>query len=168
MRTLKQQNGLRPRELRRRVILPARLRLGSQWTDICILNVSSRGLMIQSGQPARQGTIVEVRRERHIITGRVMWRDGGKIGLQCEDRVPVDDMLSLGAAKSLRLVAADGDLIERRQVPRRGRPESRLLGRTIQFAGVLAIVLALSISAVLWVKTTLAQPFRTAEAALNP
>ena len=168
MRTLKQQNGLRPRELRRRVILPARLRLGSQWTDICILNVSSRGLMIQSGQPARQGTIVEVRRERHIITGRVMWRDGGKIGLQCEDRVPVEGILSLGAAKSLRLVAADGDLIERRQVPRRGRPESRLLGRTIQFAGVLAIVLALSISGVLWVKTTLAQPFRTAEAALNP
>jgi len=168
MRTLKQQNGLRHRELRRRVILPARLRLGSQWTDICILNVSSRGLMIQSGQPARQGTIVEVRRERHIITGRVMWRDGGKIGLQCEDRVPVEGILSLGAAKSLRLVAADGDLIERRQVPRRGRPESRLLGRTIQFAGVLAIVLALSISAVLWVKTTLAQPLRTAEAALNP
>jgi len=168
MRTLKQQNGLRPRELRRRVILPARLRLGSQWTDICILNVSSRGLMIQSGQPARQGTIVEVRRERHIITGRVMWRDGGKIGLQCEDRVPVEGILSLGAAKSLRLVAADGDLIERRQVPRRGRPESRLLGRTIQFAGVLAIVLALSISGVLWVKTTLAQPLRTAEAALNP
>jgi len=154
--------------LRRRVILPARLRLGSQWTDICILNVSSRGLMIQSGQPARQGTIVEVRRERHIITGRVMWRDGGKIGLQCEDLVPVEGILSLGAAKSLRLVAADGDLIERRQVPRRGRPESRLLGRTIQFAGVLAIVLALSISGVLWVKTTLAQPLRTAEAALNP
>lgn len=165
---MKQQSGLRPRELRRRVILPARLRLGAEWADVCILNVSSRGMMIQTGQPAQRGTIVEIRRERHVITGRVMWRDRGKIGLQCEDRVPVEEILSLGAAKSLRLVAADGDLIERRQVPRRERSESRLLGRTIQFAGVLAIVLALSISGVFWVKTILAQPLLTAEAALNP
>ena len=163
-----QQSGLRPRELRRRVILPARLRLGSQWTDVCILNVSSRGMMIQTGQPAQHGTIVEIRRERHVISGRVMWRNGGKIGLQCEDRVPVEEILSLGASKSLRLVATDGALIERRQVPRCERPEARHLGRTLQFTGVLAIVLALSISGVIWVKTTLAQPLRAAEAALTP
>jgi hypothetical protein len=38
----------------------------------------------------------------------------------------------------------------------------------LQFAGVLAIVLALSTSGVIWVKTTLAQPLRAAEAALSP
>ena len=37
----------RPRELRRRVILPARLRTGADWSDTCMLNISSRGLLIQ-------------------------------------------------------------------------------------------------------------------------
>lgn len=125
-------------------------------------------MMIQTGQAAPQGTLVEVRRDRHVISGRVMWRDGGKMGLQCEDRLPVEEILSLGASKSLHLVAADGALIDRRKVPRREGAAARSLGRTIQFAGVLTIVLGLSIGGVLWVRATLAEPLVVAEAALSP
>lgn len=167
MQALKHQTRLRPRELRRRVILPARLRLGCQWTDVCILNVSSRGMMIQMGQAAQQGTIVEIRRDRHVITGRVMWREDGKVGLQCANGVPVDDILSLGTSKALRLVATDGALVERRRMPRRPTVEARLWGRALQFLGVLALVLTLSVSGVIWVRTTLAQPLLAAETALD-
>lgn len=166
MQGVKRQNGVRPRELRRRVFLPARLRLGAEWSDARILNVSSRGLMIHTGQPAQQGTIVEIRRDRHVITGRVMWREGSKVGVQCENLVPVDEILSLGASKSLRLVAENGALLERRHVPRRRTTESRLFGRAMQFAGVLAIVLAIAGSGIIWVRATLAQPLHAAEAAL--
>lgn len=168
MQMAKRTSAAQPRELRRRVILPARLRLGAQWSDACILNVSSRGMLIQTGQPAQQGMTVELRRDRHVITGRVMWHSGGRIGLHCEERVPVEEILSLGAGKSLHLVAADGALIERRRVPRRRVSEARDRGRALQFVGVLAIALILSISGVVWVRATLAQPLSAAAAALVP
>jgi hypothetical protein len=168
MQMAKRKTGAQPRELRRRVILPARLRLGAQWSDACILNVSSRGMLIQTGQPAQQGMTVELRRDRHVIMGRIMWQAGGRIGLHCEERVPVEEILSLGAGKTLQLVAADGARIERRRVPRGRVSEARHRGRVLQFAGVLTIALVLSISGVVWVRATLARPLSAAGAALTP
>ena len=52
----------RPRELRRRVVIPARLRTGAQWTDACILNISSRGLLIRTARPVPEGSFVDVRK----------------------------------------------------------------------------------------------------------
>lgn len=150
------------------MILPARLCLGAQWTDVCILNVSTRGMMIQARQPTHQGMTVEIRRDRYLITGQIVWQDGDRIGLRCEDRVPVEEMLSLGAGKSLRLVTTEGALIERRRASRHRSDEARLHGRAVQFAGVIAIALGLSISGLLWVKSTLAHPLQAAEAALAP
>lgn len=167
MRALNQKIALRPRELRRRVILPARLWLDSRWTDTCILNVSTRGLMIQTAQPAQPGAIVEIRRDLHVITARVMWREGGKLGLESEGRVPVEEILSIGASKSLRLVATEGALVERRQAPRRSAPDARHLGRTLQFVGVLVFAATLSITGIFWIRATLARPLVAAEAALS-
>lgn len=168
MRALNRQSGHRSRELRRRVLLPARLRLGSEWADACILNVSSRGMMIQTGRAAKDGALVEIRRDRHVIIARVMWQSGGKVGLRSEDRLPVEEILSLGTTKNLRLVAADGAIVERRRKTRDEAARSRLQGRTMQFAGVLAIGLAMALSGLLWVRQTFAQPLAAAEAALEP
>lgn len=166
MRGVNRRSGLRPRELRRRVVLPARLRCGSQWSDACILNLSSRGMMIRTGYAAQEGSIIEVRRDQHIIGGRVMWRNGSKIGLHCDDGVPVDDILTLGACASLRLVSHNGALLDRRRLPRPHRDQPRHAGRLIQFAAILTIVLLLAFSGVLWVRATLAAPLRAAETAL--
>ena len=154
----------KPRELRRRVVVPARLRHGASWTDACILNVSSRGLMIHTGRPIVEGTQVEVRRGDHIIVARVMWRDGGRAGLKAEERVPVEEIMTLGQSPSLQLTAATG---ERRKHPRPG-DNSRLRGRAIEFAGVVTIAISLAGAGLAMIEQAFARPLAMVSAALAP
>ena len=153
----------KPRELRRRVLVPARLRHGASWSDACILNVSSRGLMIHSGRPLARGTEVEIRRGDHVILARVMWRDGGRAGLKSDDRVPVEEIVTLGQSPALQLTAANG---ERRKQPR-GDDRSRLQARSIQFAGVVAIALSLASAGVTMVQSALVRPLAAVSLALG-
>lgn len=159
----------RPRELRRRVLLPARMRTGAQWSDACILNISSRGLMIQSARAGPEGSIVELRRGDHMIVGRIVWRDGSRVGLQSESRVPVEEIMSLSGSQALQLVASEGALIERRRTRRPADPasDSRLQGRALEFAAVLAIAVALAIGAWSTAQQAFAKPMERASAALG-
>ncbi len=116
------------REHRRRVVLPARLRHGPSWSDACILNISSRGLMIHTGRQIAKGTKVEVRRGDHVIVARVVWRDGARAGLQAEDRVPVEALMTFVQSPAFQLVAATG---ARRKKARPGE-RNRLRGRAYQ------------------------------------
>lgn len=144
-------------------MVPARLRDGASWSDACILNISSRGLMIHTGRPIRCGTEVEICRGDHMIVARVMWRDGGRAGLRAEGLVPVEDIVMLGQAPALQLTAESG---ERRRHP---RPEdsSRLGGRAIEFAGVLAVVATLATAGVSMVDSAFARPMAAIASALG-
>ena len=156
----------RPRELRRRVVLPARLRVDSSWCDACILNISSRGLMIQVSRGAPSADVVELRRGAHIILARVVWRDGSRAGLQSDDRLPVEEILSLSQAATLQLTAGDKP-VERRSAPRRAHETSRLRARFAEFAsvGVIAASLALTLFGI--VQQALATPMNAIRAALG-
>lgn len=145
-------------------MMPARLRHGASWSDACILNVSSRGLMIHTGRPISQGTMVEVRRGDHAIVARVMWRDGARAGLQAEDRVPIEDIVTLGQSPALQLTAAPSD---RRKQPR-AEDGSRSRGRAIEFAGVVLIGACVAGAALSMVETAFARPLALVTAALAP
>ncbi|RZM26822.1 MAG: PilZ domain-containing protein, partial [Sphingomonas sp.] len=67
------QTGFRPREERITVLIPSRMRLESQWHDLVIHNVSSRGLMAGCDSPPAVGSYVEIRRGTIVIVGRVQW-----------------------------------------------------------------------------------------------
>lgn len=151
----------RPRELRRRVIVPARLRDGVSWSDACILNVSSRGMLIHTGRPVRRGCEVELRRGEHMILARVVWRDGARVGLRSEERLPIEEIVLLGHAPALGPTTG-----ERR---RRPRPEdsSRLRGRAIEFAGLLMIIASLAVAGVSMVGAAFARPLTMVAAALG-
>ncbi|HVM22512.1 MAG TPA: PilZ domain-containing protein [Sphingomicrobium sp.] len=156
----------RPRELRRRVVLPARLNTGAHWSDTCILNISSRGLLIHSARPAEAGSRVELRRGDHVIRARVVWRDGGRIGLHAEERIPVEDILTLGQSAGLQLTAAARHGVERRRRPRSAE-ESRQKGRVMEFAGILLIAVSLALSVTAMVQEVLARPLASAASALS-
>ena len=156
----------RPRELRRRVVLPARMRMDSSWCDACILNISSRGLMIHVGRGAPQADLVELRRGHHVIVARVVWRDGSRAGLHSDDRLPVDEILSLSQAPALQLTAA-GAFVERRQQPRRDHERSRWRGRLFEFASVAFVGASLAGAVFTMVEQALAKPMDAIRAALG-
>lgn len=53
---------MKPRELRRKVLISARMRTGASWGDVCLLNLSSRGVLAQAAVPPPKGAYIEVRR----------------------------------------------------------------------------------------------------------
>jgi len=156
----------RPRELRRRVVLPARLRSGNSWNDVCILNISSRGLMIQASRTAEPGATVELTRGAYVISATVMWREGPRAGLQVEGQIPVDDILTLSKEPGLQLTAVDSRLVEQR--PKAASHEqSRLQARLFEFAGVAVIAGALCIAALAMLEEAFARPMAAIETALR-
>ena len=142
--------------------MPARLRHGASWSDACILNISSRGLMIHSGQPLARGTRVEVCRGDHVIFARVMWRDGARAGLKAEERVPVDEILVLGQSPAYQLTAQG----ERRKRPRIEN-QSRLHGRAFEFASVVVIGASLAGAGLAMIEQAFAQPLAIVSIALG-
>ncbi len=118
--------------------------------------------MIHSGRPLTRGTEVEIRRGDHIIVARVVWRDGGRAGLKSEDRVPVEQIVTLGQSPALQLTAASG---ERRKRPRI-EEQGRIAGRSIELAGVVLIALALAGAGQSMMQSALARPLSVVSAAL--
>jgi hypothetical protein len=133
----------RPREWRRRVVLPARLRTDSGWSDACILNISSRGLLIHAKRPTVPGSTIELRHGEHAIVARVMWSNGPRVGLRAEERLPVEQILSLGQAPALQLTAVNGRPAERRKRPRT-HEDNRARGRLFEFAAIAMLAAAVA------------------------
>jgi len=118
--------------------------------------------MIHTGRPISQGTVVEIRRGDHAIVARVMWRDGARAGLEAEDRVPVEEIVTIGQVSALQLTAASAD--RRKQA----RPEGRSRGRAAEFAGVVVIGACVAGAAFSMVEVAFARPLALISAALVP
>jgi hypothetical protein len=159
----RKSRGKRPRELRRRVVVPARLRHGASWSDACILNISSRGLMIYTARPMAQGTEVELRRGEHLILARVIWRDGARAGLCADERIPVEEIVTGAHSPKLQLTSVAG---ERRATPRVSH-SSRVRAGWVEFAGVVAIAVSLAGAGFVTVQTALARPLAAVAAVLG-
>lgn len=80
---------MKPREQRRNVMIPARLRLDGHWADIRIRNLSSRGLRVETQAPLKRGSYVEIFRQHQIIVGRVVWSRGAQSGLRAQDLIDI-------------------------------------------------------------------------------
>ena len=111
---------MKPREARRKALVRGRMRLGATWRDVNILNISSRGLLLHAAPPPERGTYVEVRRGPHVIVARVVWSSQERFGVQSQDPLRVDDIISeagqsTGASAKALESPAGG---ERRAAPR--------------------------------------------------
>jgi hypothetical protein len=148
------------------VVIPARLRMGALWTDACILNISSRGLMIQATRAAAEGSMIELYRGDHVILARVVWRCGMKAGLQAEERIPVEEIMSLATAPNLQLTAGARPPGERRKRPRT-HEQSRQRGKIFEFASVALIGASLAAGAYGMVEEAFARPLAVIEFALG-
>lgn len=167
MHHARRQSHQRPRELRRRVVMPARLRSSLGWTDACILNISSRGLMIHSSRAGPQGSVVELWRGDHVIVARVMWQDGARAGLQTDERLAVEDILSLSSSAAMSLTASNPMAGERRARPRDEPDRRKQQGRMIEFVSVVLAGCMFAATAYGMVTQALARPMALIHAALG-
>lgn len=164
----KPQSSYLPRELRRRVIMPARLHSSSGWADACILNISSRGLMIHSARAGPQGSIVELRRGSHAIVARVVWRDGARVGLKTEERLAVEDLIRLNCASAMTVTTGQAQK-RARDTPSQRRERNRnrrSLARVIEYVGVALIACMLAATAFDVFERVLGTPMALIETAL--
>jgi hypothetical protein len=148
-------------------MLRARLRAACGWSDACILNVSSRGLLINTaGTSTNKGTTIELWHGERVIVATVVWRQGSRAGLQSDSRIPVEEILALGKAPSLQLTAGAWPHIDRRRRPRTD-DENRLRGRAIEFAIIGMVAALLSVAAFALVHEALAGPLAEIRRALG-
>ncbi|NNM76707.1 hypothetical protein HJG53_07325 [Sphingomonas sp. ID1715] len=123
--------------------MPARLRGDDGWSDVCIRNVSSHGMMLVMHQPPPRGTYIEVRRGSAAVTGRVMWVRAGRCGLRTKERISVA-ALTMATAQNDN---AEGLTVERRAQARVHHPDASAaravyMARTMQFGTALALIAA--------------------------
>lgn len=155
------------------VLIPSRMRLGSEWLDIVIRNLSSRGLMAECDAPPRNGTYVEIRRGSRIIIGRVIWNRDRLFGVQSQDRLPVQALIDEPRmTRRAQVAVAGGASAERRAVARPSletqAERSRLLGMAFQNAAMAAAVVVAALVAGSCVYDALSAPMRAATAAMAP
>jgi hypothetical protein len=162
---------LKDRELRRRVVLSARMRAESGWSDACILNISSRGLMINAIRAAETGSTVEVWHGDHMIVAHVIWRKGTRAGLRAEDRLPIEDMTTASQTTALQTTALQPTAMDWHRVERRkgsrSREDSRRRSRMIKFARVAVIAASFAMGVYAMFKEAFAEPFALVAAALG-
>lgn len=147
-------------------MVPVRLRAGSSWMDACVLNVSSRGLLVRSPKPAERGSYVELRRDDQVIVARVVWRCGSRMGMRAQDKVPVEALVTARSKQSGLAIGECRPVTERRR-KRRAHDRSRQSGRTMEFVSVGLIGATLCAAAFGMVAEGFARPLATVGAALS-
>ena len=125
------------REDRRKVLIRAQLCAGGPQIDVCIRDVSSRGLLAQASQPPPRGTYVELFHGSAEVVGRVVWRKDRRFGVQSRERINVAALIAgLPATAPPRRSAA-----ARRATARAGA--GGLRSGAMEYAALAAFVLAL-------------------------
>ena len=155
---------MKPREDRRKVMVTARMRAGTAWTDVCILNLSTRGIGAHADCPPPVGTYLEVRRGPNVIVARVVWARQQRFGARCQDSISVETLLSDQPAATSRGTG------ERRASPRPiavRLDASRQSARTIEFAGFVIAAASAAVAGLASVQHILAKPLAAAMSAIG-
>jgi len=146
------------------------MRSGLSWHDVCILNLSRRGLGIQAAEPPKRGTYVEICRGSQVIVARVMWAKGHRAGLHSQDSIAVQALVREDPANDRGGAPPAYPNEERRRTPRstqQRHESSRLVARTMEFACVGLAALAFGLVALASVEQALARPIAQVRAALD-
>ena len=146
------------------------MRTGAVWHEVCIVNLSSRGLGIQAADPPLRGTYVEICRGRHVIVARVMWTKGHRAGLQSQDLIFVQGLIheAITAKPEPRYDGARP--VERRHRARTAaqrHEDSRIAARAAEFAFIAFLGIGMGVLGLGVIEQALAQPLAEIRAALG-
>lgn len=120
------------------------MKAGPEWHDTCILNISSRGMLLQAAEPPVRGTYLEIRRGALVIVARVMWSKHHRFGVKSQDKLPVEVIV-----RDVEVPVVGGGIRvgERRTASRARLPtavRSRHQGRLVEYGFAIALALAVA------------------------
>jgi len=93
---------MRPREPRHAVLMQGRMRHDGARADVCVRNISSRGMLLQAAAPPARGSYVEIFLSGHTIVGRVVWTKDRRFGIQTQQRMNIDAIVRAAALNGCR------------------------------------------------------------------
>ena len=138
---------MKQRSERRKLLVSARMRSDTGWSDVAITNASIRGLGLQTAQPPPRGTYVELRRGQLVINARVVWSNNHRFGVHTQDPVPIAAL----SARPGTIAAPDGGAEdyaasgykERRRERRvEAHEHSRIRSRLMEYSSHLVVAVA--------------------------
>jgi PilZ domain len=161
---------VKPREDRRKVYVPARIRCDARWGDVRVLDISSNGLKLQAQVLPPRGTYIELHRNCQSIIARVVWTGQERFGVRTQDRVRIEAFLNPGS--SAPEAAIDPAANDRRRQERRMEgfaasfEQSRFAGRAMEFGMLISLVACAAVLLLGMLQNTLARPLAQVSAAL--
>lgn len=163
---------LTPREPRRKVMIKARVRASASWNDVCILDISSRGLSMKAAVPPPRGTYLDIRRGTHEIMACVVWATDQRFGVHTQDMLDVDSIID---HPNQCAAEPDGEIARNPKFDRRlsRRPtserleESRMLSRAMEFLVIGIFAASAAVVTFSSVAEALRRPLAEASAALG-
>jgi len=116
--------------------------------EVCIRDISSRGLMLQGAAPPPRGTYVEIVGAEQTIVGCVIWSKDRRFGVRTRDRIDVSAAIcGIPARPSDQGPALRSRALCTAIAPTRTIPGSnRALGKAVEFI-VLAAFAAVLVAA---------------------
>ena len=118
------------------------MRSASGWDDACILNISSRGLLLQATMAPARGSYLEVGRGPHLIVARVIWSKDNRFGVCTQDPLPVHDIIdpqSVATKLSGPTALPIADRRSARRPSERAHEESRWRSQAMQYGFVVLL-----------------------------
>ena len=147
------------REPRRKVMIRATMRAGGPRADVCVRDISSRGMMIQASAPPPRGTFVDVDCAGQQIVGLVVWRKAHRFGVQTRDRLDVRALAGRGPQAAVVAPRRTTAGPAARPAARAQAGASRSLGARMEFALVALFAAALIAGLGTAAFETLSRPF---------
>jgi hypothetical protein len=76
-------------EPRTKALVKARIRDGGAERDVCILDISTRGMLATTSRPPARGEYVELLVGGHMLVGQVKWSGERRFGLALRERISI-------------------------------------------------------------------------------
>ena len=139
---------------------------------MCMLNISSRGLLLQMAAPPAKGEYVEICRDRYVIIARTVWVNGRRFGVRTQDPLFIDAIINnpgLPGPKSGTHHRVK-DQPERRLASRRvedRHDRAKAIAKAWEFAAVVFFVTSVAMVTFESVSAALAEPLSGVRAALD-
>jgi hypothetical protein len=139
-------------------MIPARVRTGATWADMCILNISSRGMMLKGRAVPSRGSYLDIRSGLHAATARVVWTKGDRCGVLVQE-VLSPDHFGKGQPPAAAWKGTCRRTSERREPAPVTHAESRLRGRAFEYLCFAILATAVAGGGFALVLQALQRPF---------